>query len=64
MKPTDVTDLTAEQKAKLAYALSMIRDTQTLAGWSQYRAPKTGALGLVKRRRGVIQQVYVVTYGA
>jgi len=52
---SDTTDLTVEQRAQLAYALTVIRSTQTLRGWTQERDP---TFKLVKRRRGRIEQVW------
>lgn len=61
---TDTRDLTTEQKAKLAYALAVIRSNQSLRGWSQYRLPETGnpqVLRLMKRSKdGRLAQVYHV----
>jgi len=51
---SDTTGLTVEERARLAYALTVIRSTQTLHGWSQERNP----LKLIKRRRGRIEQVW------
>jgi len=61
---TDTTDLTTEQKAKLAYALAVIRSSQSLRGWSQFRLPEAGSpqvLRLLKRSKdGRLAQVYHV----
>lgn len=59
---TDTADLTVEQQAKLAYALTVIRSNQSLRGWSQYRMPATGEPTLIRlvkhNRHGRIQQTW------
>jgi hypothetical protein len=63
VKATDTRGLTVEQRAKLAYALAIIRHTQSLRGWSQYRMPANGevhTLRLLKRVRGKVALVYSV----
>jgi hypothetical protein len=65
VKVTDTTGLTAEQKAKLAYALTLIRERQgRLRGWTQDRTgtpPHT--IRLLRRSKGKLQEVYEVCRG-
>lgn len=64
MRATDTTGLTPEQRAKLAYALTMIRSRQTLRKWTQDRTPDTGTphtIRLLRRdKKGKLQEVYTV----
>lgn len=60
---SDTTDLTVEQQAKLAFALTILRNTMRdrLQGWSQLRYPAEGephTIRLVKYKNGKLQQAY------
>lgn len=63
MKATDKTDLTLEQRARLASSLEVVRSaTGSVRGWSQYRQPATGTpkiLYLLKHsgKTGRLEQV-------
>jgi len=63
-RATDTADLTIDQKAKLAAAIVVIRETQgSLKGWSQFRVPALGnpyVLFLLKRRKGKLIEAYHV----
>lgn len=64
MRATDTRDLTVDQQARLAYVLTIIRSTQSLRGWSQYRHPPQGephTVRLLKRVRGRLVQVYNIS---
>ena len=67
MKATDTSDLTGDQRARLAFALELIRATQgDVRGWSQHRIPADGTphyLYLQRWRHGKIEQVYYVCQG-
>lgn len=63
MRPTDTRGLTPYQRAKLAYALEMLRSQGGLKGWTQKRIPETGTahtVRLLKHVRGKLAQVYEV----
>ena len=58
---TDTTDLTVQQKAKLAFALTILREEQGIRGWHQWRHPEKGEpqiLRLVRLSHGRIQQTW------
>jgi hypothetical protein len=54
--------LNIEQKAKLAYALAIIRESQSLRRWTQRRFGDEVRL-LRRDGRGRLQEVYIVCRG-